>query len=79
MIQPHDIKQWLEQKLPDAEIKVEGDGQHFQAVIVSPTFSGKSLLQRQRLVYAALGNKMAGEIHALSMQTLAPGEIGEKL
>lgn len=78
MTQPQDIKQWLERGLPEAKITVEGDGQHFQAVIISSTFSGKSLLQRQRLVYAALGNKMRGEIHALSMQTLAPEEIGEK-
>jgi stress-induced morphogen len=43
-------------------------------VIVSPAFGGKSRVQRHQLVYAALGDRMRSEIHALSMQTYAPGE-----
>ena len=51
-----------------------GDGQHFQAVVVSNAFAGKSRVQRHQLVYKALGDRMREEIHALSMQTLTPEE-----
>jgi len=49
-----------------------GDGQHFEALIVSEAFRGKSRVQRHQLVYAALGESMRSEIHALSMRTLTP-------
>jgi acid stress-induced BolA-like protein IbaG/YrbA len=55
-------------------LEVEGDGQHFTAVIVSPAFAGKRPIQRHQLVYAALGDRMREEIHALSMKTLTPDE-----
>ena len=51
-----------------------GDGQHFQALVVSAAFAGKSRVQRHQLVYAALGERMREEIHALSMRTLTPEE-----
>jgi acid stress-induced BolA-like protein IbaG/YrbA len=51
-----------------------GDGQHFQALIVSPAFDGKTRIQRHQMVYAALGERMREEIHALSMRTLTPAE-----
>jgi BolA protein len=51
----------------------EGGG-HFRAVIVSPRFEGRSAVERQRLVYAALEGEMGSEIHALSVRTLTPGE-----
>ena len=54
---------------------MEGDGQHFQAVIVSPAFAGKRLIARHQIVYAALGDRMREEIHALSMKTLTPEEF----
>jgi len=54
-------------------IKVLGDdGTHFEAIIVSEQFVGKSMVQQHQLVYAALGERMREEIHALSMQTLTP-------
>ena len=59
-------------------LEVVGDGQHFQALIVSPAFAGKSRVQRHQLVYAALGDRMREEIHALSMQTLTPEEWNKK-
>ncbi|QLH43299.1 MAG: BolA/IbaG family iron-sulfur metabolism protein [Coxiellaceae bacterium] len=74
MVQAVEIKEWLTAGLPNAQISVEGDGQHFHAIIISPQFMGKSLLQRQRMVYAALGERMGREIHALSMQTLTPDQ-----
>ena len=51
-----------------------GDGQHFNAVIVSAAFAGKRPIQRHQLVYAVLGDRMREEIHALSMKTLTPEE-----
>ena len=55
-------------------IDVTGDGQHFEALIVSDAFRGLSRLARHRLVYAALGDRMRAEIHALSMTTITPEE-----
>ncbi|HSX91785.1 MAG TPA: BolA family protein [Hydrogenophaga sp.] len=56
-------------------VEVTGDGRHWSAVIVSPAFEGKRLIQRHQAVYATLGNRMqTDEVHALSMQTLTPAE-----
>ena len=56
-------------------IALEGDGRHWYATIVAAEFDGKRLVQRQRLVYATLGNRMAtDEVHALSMKTSSPAE-----
>lgn len=55
-------------------LQVEGDGRHFQATIVSPSFEGLSRIARHQKVYAVLGDRMREEIHALSMQTLTPAE-----
>lgn len=53
----------------------EHGGGHFTVTIVSAAFGGKGLLERHRMVYAALGEVMQGEIHALSLRTLAPDEV----
>ncbi|MGI9311801.1 MAG: BolA family protein [bacterium] len=74
MTTPEDIQRWIETGLPDAEVRVDGDGHHFEAVIVAADFADKSLIQRHQMVYAALGDKMRAEIHALSMKTLTPQE-----
>ena len=69
------IEQMIRAGLPDAEVFVSGDdGVHFEARVISPSFNGKSTLQRHRMVYATLGSKMGHEIHALALQTLSPGE-----
>ena len=58
-----------------AHLDVRGDdGVHFEALIVSPAFQGLARVRRHQLVYAALGERMREEIHALSMQTLSPEE-----
>ena len=72
MIDPDQIKGWIEGGLPCERVEVRGDGHHFEAVIVSDAFKGKSRVQQHQLVYAALGNRMRAEIHALSMQTYTP-------
>jgi acid stress-induced BolA-like protein IbaG/YrbA len=71
---PELIHQYLAAGLDCTHLEVEGDGQHFQALIVSPAFAGKRMIQRHQLVYAALGDRMREEIHALSMKTLTPEE-----
>lgn len=61
--------------MPEAEVMVRGDdGVHFEAVVISPVFAGKALLQRHRHVYATLGAKIGGEIHALALHTFTTEE-----
>jgi len=72
---PEIVKSYIAAGLACSHLEVEGDGQHFNAVIVSPAFAGKRLIQRHQLVYAALGDRMREEIHALSMKTLTPEEF----
>ena len=72
---PELIKNYIAAGLECTHLDVEGDGQHFTAPIVSPAFTGKRLIQRHQLVYAALGDRMREEIHALSMKTLTPEEF----
>ena len=74
MVTPDSVRQGINSGLPCEHLEVLGDGQHFQAVIVSVAFDGKSRVQRHQLVYAALGERMREEIHALSMRTLTPAE-----
>jgi acid stress-induced BolA-like protein IbaG/YrbA len=68
-MQSEDIQTLIENGLPGAEVRVSGDGRHFDAVVISQSFAGKSLLEQHRMVYAALGNKMGADIHALTMRT----------
>lgn len=68
-----DIKQLIEQGLPGADVNVLGDdGQHFEAIVISNAFTGKSLIEQHRMVKATLGDKFSsGELHALSLKTRA--------
>ena len=74
MVTPESVKQGIESGLACQHLEVVGDGQHFEALIVSESFAGKNRVQRHQLVYAALGGRMREEIHALSMRTLTPAE-----
>jgi acid stress-induced BolA-like protein IbaG/YrbA len=78
MVSPESIKIGIESGLACERVEVAGDGQHFQALVVSRAFEGKSRVQRHQLVYGALGERMREEIHALSMQTLSPEEFASK-
>jgi acid stress-induced BolA-like protein IbaG/YrbA len=74
---PDLIRHLIEKGLPGAQVEVQGaDGVHFEATVVSAAFAGKLPLARHRMVYATLGDRMGGEIHALALKTLAPGEAG---
>ena len=71
---PELIHGYIAKGLECTHLEVEGDGQHFSAVIVSAAFAGKRPIQRHQMVYAVLGDRMREEIHALSMKTLTPDE-----
>ncbi|MBE7563526.1 BolA/IbaG family iron-sulfur metabolism protein [Acidithiobacillus sp. HP-6] len=67
------IKSLIQQELPDALVEVQGDdGAHFEALVISATFTGLSPVKQHQRVYAALGERMREEIHALSLRTLTP-------
>ncbi|MCR6497037.1 BolA family transcriptional regulator [Thermomonas sp. S9] len=69
------IRQLIETGLPGARVEVRGDdGVHFEATVVCAAFAGKLPLARHRMVYATLGERMGGEIHALQLKTLTPDE-----
>ena len=68
------IRNAIDAGLACEHVEVDGDGQHFQALIVSAAFEGLNRVKRHQLVYAALGDRMRAEIHALSMQTITPAE-----
>ncbi|MFC7477830.1 BolA family protein [Dankookia sp. GCM10030260] len=75
-MQPAEIEALIKAALPDAQITIEdlaGDGDHYAATVVSDAFKGKSRVQQHQLVYAALRGRMGGELHALALQTSAPG------
>ena len=74
MVTEDSVKQGIAAGLACEHLEVSGDGQHFQALIVSREFEGRNRVQRHQLVYRALGDRMREEIHALSMQTLTPAE-----
>lgn len=74
-MQAHDLQALIQAGLPCDHIAVDGDGRHWSAVIVSPEFEGKRLIQRHQRVYATLGQRMhTDEVHALSMKTYTPAE-----
>jgi stress-induced morphogen len=70
-----DLEAHLREAFPDADIEIEdlaGDGDHYKARIVSPSFAGLGRVRQHQLVYAALKGKMGGELHALALETSAP-------
>jgi acid stress-induced BolA-like protein IbaG/YrbA len=69
VVSTEEIKQRIEDGLPQATADVTGDGQHFRAEIVSPAFAGLSRLQQHKLVYEIFGDELGARIHALSLKT----------
>ncbi|MBI4807750.1 MAG: BolA/IbaG family iron-sulfur metabolism protein [Nitrosomonadales bacterium] len=76
-VTPDNVREYIQQGLDCEHVEVEGDGRHFEAVIVSKEFDGKGKLQQQRLVFQILGGKM-DVIHALSMKTFTPQQWAEQ-
>lgn len=72
---PDEIQALIEAQLPGCFARVSSsDNVHYEALIVSAAFAGKRPLQRHQMVYQALGGRMGGDIHALSIRTLTPDE-----
>lgn len=72
---PVEITRLIEAHLPGSSVAVHSDDRrHYEAVIVSAAFAGKRPLQRHQMIYKALGPRMGGDIHALSIKTLTPEE-----
>jgi len=78
MVTPESIQKDIERGMNTSYLTVIGDGQHFEAVIVSEEFTGLSRIQRQQRVNKTLGARITGDIHALSMKTFTPQEWQEK-
>ena len=71
----HEIEGLIKAALPDATVDIRdlaGDGDHYAATVISPSFKGKSRVQQHQMVYAALKGRMGGALHALALTTAAP-------
>ena len=78
MVTPEQVQHYITTGLKCDHIEVTGDGHHFEAVIVSPEFSGKNMVQQHQVVYRVLGDRMREEIHALSMKTFSPEDWAKR-
>lgn len=69
-----EIERLIKAALPDATVEIRdlvGDGDHYAASVVSPSFKGKTRVQQHKIVYEALQGQMGGVLHALALQTAA--------
>ena len=76
-MRPEEIARLIRASLPDATVEVQdytGGGDHFEATVVSPSFTGKTRVEQHQIVYAALGELMTGPIHALALKTFTPAQ-----
>ena len=81
MMDPQRIKEIIESNLPDCTALVYndmGDGEHFDAEVVSSAFEGLNLIKQHQLVYGALGDHMKSDIHALALKTFTPEKWAQK-
>ena len=79
-MKPEDITAKIRSVLPDAQVELQdltGTADHWKATIVSAGFAGKSLLERHRVVMAALADEMKGPIHALTLDVMTPEETAK--
>jgi len=77
LIEPREIEVLIRRALPDAQVRVKSlreTQDHFEVEVVSAAFAGKGLVDRHRMIYAALAEELKGPIHALSLRTRAPAE-----
>jgi stress-induced morphogen len=69
-----EIERMIREAIPDAAVTITdlaGDGDHYAARVVAPSFAGMSRVRQHQRVYAALGERMGGELHALQLTTAA--------
>ena len=80
MIAADALEKLLLAGFPDAHVEVKdltGTQDHYQAVVVTAAFEGKSRVEQHKMVYAALGDRMRSDIHALALKTMTPKEHGQ--
>ncbi|MDC0404401.1 BolA/IbaG family iron-sulfur metabolism protein [Porticoccaceae bacterium] len=76
---PEQVNTMLTQAFADSEIRVEGEGSHYNIVVVGDCFEGKRSVQRQQLVYAVLNEVIAsGEVHAVNMKLFTRNEWAQR-
>ena len=73
-MQGSELEAIIKAGIQDAEVIVKGEGDHFEATVVSQQFEGRSMVQQHQMVYATLGDRMGGEIHALALHTYTPAD-----
>ena len=73
-MQGSELEAIIKAGIQDAEVLVKGEGDHFEATVVSRQFEGRSMVQQHQMVYATLGDRMGGEIHALALHTYTPAD-----
>ncbi len=78
-MQAEELKKIIEQGIPASQVTVQGEGDHFEATIVSDAFVGKSMVQQHQMVYAALGDLLQGGVHALSFRTYTTQEWDKQI
>lgn len=72
---PEEVQNMIQAGLPDCDVKVEGDGSHFEAIVIGDMFDGMSQVKKQQTVYKTLGDKItSGEVHALTIKTFTAAE-----
>jgi acid stress-induced BolA-like protein IbaG/YrbA len=77
-MQADELKALILTGIADAEVTVKGEGDHFEAIVVSQQFAGLSMVQQHQRVYATLGDRMGGEIHALALRTYTPEDWAQQ-
>jgi acid stress-induced BolA-like protein IbaG/YrbA len=78
-MQADDVKKMIEAGIPSAQVQVQGDGDHFEATVISSAFEGKSMVQQHQMVYGSLGNALEGAVHALALRTFTPEQWEKQL
>ena len=71
-MQSSELEALIKAGIPDAEVVVKGDGDHFEATVVSSQFENCTIVRQHQMVYATLGDRIGGEIHALALHTHTP-------
>jgi stress-induced morphogen len=77
-MKPEELKQAIEEGIPGARVLIKdltGTADHYQAIVGADAFAGKTLVQQHQMVYQAVGPKVGGEVHALSLKTCTPADF----
>jgi acid stress-induced BolA-like protein IbaG/YrbA len=78
-MQADELKKLIEAGVPFAQVTVQGDGDHFEATVISAAFEGKSRVQQHQMVYGSLGELMQGAVHALALRTFTPQQWEQQI